>query len=51
MNNVPEWKRIESEGDVAAFSRLVFNEQVMQMDMGRVFTPEEAEGCFAFLLR
>ena len=51
MNNMIEWKRIESEGDFAAFSRLVFNEQVMQMDMGRAFTPEEAEGYFAFLLR
>lgn len=51
MNNILEWKRIESEGDFEAFSRLVFNEQVIQMDMGRAFTPEEAEDYFAFLLR
>ena len=49
MNNILKWKRIESEGDFEAFSRLVFNEQVIQMDMGRAFTPEEAEKQFGFL--
>ena len=45
------FKRIESENDFAPFSRLVLNEQVMRMDMGRAFTPEEAETYFAFILR
>lgn len=45
------FKRIESENDFAPFSRLVLNEQVMRMNMGRTFTPEEAESYFAFILR
>ena len=45
------FKRIESESDFAPFSRLVLNEQVMRMNMGRAFTPEEAETYFAFILR
>lgn len=45
------FKRIESENDFAPFSRLVLNEQVMRMDMGRAFTPEEAEAYFAFILQ
>ena len=45
------FKRIESEGDFASFSQLVLNEQVMRMNMGRAFTPEEAGAYFAFSLR
>lgn len=45
------FKRIESEGDFASFSQLVLNEQVMRMNMGRAFTPEEAGAYFAFILR
>ena len=45
------FKRIESESDFAPFTQLVLNEQVMRMDMGRAFTPEEAETYFAFILR
>ena len=45
------FKRIESENDFASFSQLVLNEQVMRMDMGRAFTPEEAGAYFAFILR
>lgn len=45
------FKRIESESDFAPFTQLVLNEQVMRMNMGRAFTPEEAEPYFAFILR
>ena len=45
------FKKIESEGDFASFSQLVLNEQVMRMNMGRAFTPEEAGAYFAFILR
>lgn len=45
------FKRIESENNFAPFPRLVLDEQVMRMDMGRAFTPEEAEPYFAFILR
>ena len=45
------FKRIESESDFAPFTQLVLNEQVMRMNMGRAFTPEEAETYFAFILR
>ena len=41
---------IASQEDFAYFSRLAFNEDVMVPNMGRVFTQEEAEGYFAWLL-
>ena len=43
-------ERIASQEDFAYFSRLAFNEDVMVPNMGRVFTQEEAEGYFAWLL-
>ena len=43
-------ERIASQEDFAYFSRLAFNEDVMVPNMGRVFTQEEAEGYFAWLI-
>ena len=43
-------ERIASQEDFAYFSRLAFNDDVMVPNMGRVFTQEEAEGYFAWLL-
>ena len=42
--------RMESYADFPSFSKLVFNEPVMTMNMGRVFTQEEAEGYFAYIM-
>lgn len=38
-------ERFHGETDFALYSKLVFNEAVMRMNMGRVFTPQEAR-CF-----
>lgn len=32
------------------FESLVYNEQVMNMNMGRIFTPEEAKGYFEYVM-
>ncbi len=42
--------RMESQADFPDFAKLVFNEPVMKMNMGRVFTQEEAEGYFAYIM-
>lgn len=44
------FKRMESQEDFPAFASLVYNEPVMRMNMGRVFTQEEAEGYFSYIL-
>ena len=40
-----------TENDYPLYSRLVFNEQVMRMNLGRVFTEEEAALFFQMVLR
>lgn len=40
-----------TDNDYALYSRLVFNEQVMRMNLGRVFTEEEAALFFRMMLR
>ena len=35
-------ERFHGDADFALFSKLVFDPAVMEMNMGRVFTPEEA---------
>ena len=50
MGNQIRLSKIHRQEDYAYFSQLVFNEQVMKMNMGRVFTEEEAKGFFSFLL-
>ena len=42
--------RMESQADFSDFAKLVFDEPVMKMNMGRVFTQEEAEGYFAYIM-
>lgn len=42
--------RIESNEDFSFFAKLAFNQQVMGMNMGRVFTQEEADGYFSYIL-
>ena len=39
-----------TERDFELYSELVFNEQVMNMNMGRVFTKEEADFFFKAIL-
>lgn len=41
---------ITTQEDFPLFAKLVFHETVMQMNMGRVFTQEEAEGYFSHIL-
>lgn len=41
---------ITDPSDFAYFSQLIFHETVMKMNMGRVFTQEEAEGYFFHIL-
>ena len=45
-----ELVRIRCEEDFRLFAQMAFNEQVMKMDMGRIFTQTEAEGYFAYML-
>lgn len=40
-----------TENDDSLYSRLVFNEQTMNMNLGRVFTEEEAGSFFQMVLR
>lgn len=39
-----------TENDYQLYSRLVFNEQVMNMNLGRIFTDEEASSFFEMML-
>ena len=41
---------IALQEDFPFFAKLAFHESVMEMNMGRVFTQEEAEGYFAHIL-
>lgn len=41
---------ITTQEDFPLFAKLVFHETVMQMNMGRIFTQEEAEGYFTHIL-
>ena len=50
MGNRIRLSKIHRQEDYAYFSQLVFNELVMKMNMGRVFTEEEAKEFFSFLL-
>lgn len=43
-------KPIASQEDFSFFSQLAFHETVMKMNMGRIFTQEEAEGYFSHIL-
>ncbi len=43
-------ERIEDKEDFLYFAKLVFNEDVMNMNMGRVFTANEADGYFSYVL-
>ena len=43
-------ERIEYKDDFKYFAQLAFNEEVMKMNVGRVFTPEEAEEYFLYIL-
>lgn len=42
--------RMESQSDFSDFAKLVFNEPVMNMNMGRVFTQEEAADYFTYIM-
>lgn len=50
MNQRIRLERIETEKEFPWFAQLVFNEEVMKMNMGRVFTQDEAEGYFSYVL-
>lgn len=39
-----------SEEDFPLYAQLVYNEQAMNMNLGRVFTPDEAESFFQMML-
>ena len=41
---------ITEPSDFTYFSRLAFHQAIMEMNMGRVFTQNEAEGYFAYIL-
>ena len=43
-------EKIEKQDDFSYFSALAFNQQVMVMNMGRVFTEEEADAVFSYML-
>ncbi len=43
-------KSPDSADDVALYNMLVLNETVMRMNLGRVFTPEEAEAFYRMML-
>lgn len=43
-------ERIDNAKDFAYFAQLAFNEEVMNMNMGRIFTQDEAEGYFSYIL-
>ena len=43
-------ERFISQRDFSYFAKLAFNEAVMKMNMGRVFTKEEAEGYFQSIM-
>lgn len=43
-------ERFAQEAEFPYFAELAFNETVMNMNMGRTFTPEEAQGYFANIL-
>ena len=42
--------RVEDEEDFSYFAQLAFNREVMEMNMGRVFTQEEANFVFDMML-
>ena len=50
MKNQIKLEPITAQEDFSFFARLAFHETVMEMNMGRVFTQEEAEGYFAHIL-
>ena len=50
MNSGVRLERVNAQSDFDCFARMAFNEPVMVMNMGRVFTQEEAEGYFASML-
>ena len=50
MQNQIRLEKINGREDFPYFAQLVFNEKVMAMDMGRIFTQEEADGYFAYVL-
>lgn len=50
MEHRLELVRISKEQEFERFALLAYNEQVMKMDMGRAFTPEEAKGYFGYML-
>jgi RimJ/RimL family protein N-acetyltransferase len=43
-------ERIGNEDEFTYFAQLAFNEEVMKMNMGRVFTQDEAEEYFSYIL-
>lgn len=45
-----EFIPFKTETDYDEFSQLAFNPQVMEMNFGRVFTPQEAQGFFQGML-
>ena len=44
-------EKVRDRTDYDYVTRLLFNESVMNMNMGRVFTPEEADQYFTFILK
>ena len=50
MKNRIELHPITAQEDLSFFARLACHETVMNMNMGRVFTQEEAEGYFTHIL-
>ena len=50
MKPVIYFEKIESRDDFPFFAQLAFHQQVMVMNMGRVFTEEEADAVFSYIL-
>ena len=51
MDNELILKKVSSEDDFKYFSQVFFNEDVMLMNYGRVFTLEEAKKCYKGILK
>lgn len=51
LNNRVYFEKIVSEKDFEYFSKLVFNEKVMVMNFGRIFTKEEASISYESLMK